>query len=84
MELIPLWQGLAVNLGVPAGHVQANKSESLGGLLSLQYWRDGRSGQSFPSNWKFLLENVEDTFGENIAKDLEKKAISNPRWSKDQ
>ena len=58
--------------------------DPLGGLLALQYWRDGRSGKSYPSTWRFLLQQVEATFGENVATDLEKKAINNSKWSKDQ
>ena len=72
---------MAIGLGVPVSHVQAYESKPLGGLLALQYWRDGRSGQSFPSTWRFLLKNVEDTFGKNVAEDLEKKASKEPTWS---
>ena len=61
--------------------MQAYESKPLGGLLALQYWRDGRSGQSFPSTWGFLLKNVEDTFGKKVAEDLEKKASKEPTWS---
>ena len=61
--------------------MQAYDTKPLGGLLALQYWRDGRSGQSFPSTWRFLLKNVEDTFGKNVAEDLEKKASKEPTWS---
>ena len=72
---------LAISLGVPIQHVQAYRTDPLGGLLALQYWRDGLSGQSFPSTWRFLLKNVEDTFGKNVAEDLEKKASKEPTWS---
>ena len=72
---------MAIGLGVPVNHVQAYRTDPLGGLLALQYWRDGRSGQSFPSTWRFLLKNVEDTFGKNVAEDLEKKASKEPTWS---
>ena len=58
--------------------------DPLGGLLALQYWRDGLSGKSYPSTWRFLLQQVEATFGTKVAKDLEKKAIKNPTWSEDQ
>ena len=80
----PLWQDLAIELGVPVDHVEANESKHLGGLRALKYWRDGHSGQLFPSTWGFLLQKVEATFGRNVAKDLEKKAIKYPTWSKDQ
>ena len=64
--------------------MQAYRTDPLGGLLALQYWRDGLSGKSYPSTWRFLLQQVEATFGENVATDLEKKAIKDPTWSKDQ
>ena len=77
----PVWQFLAIELGVPVDRVQAYRTNPFGGLLALQYWRDGRSGQSFPSTWRFLLKNVEDTFGKDVAKDLEEKAFKEPTWS---
>ena len=64
--------------------MQSYDSEPFGGLLALQYWRDGRSGQSFPSTWKFLLEQVGVISGRNIAEAFENEAINNPSWSKDQ
>ena len=80
----PLWQDLAIELGVPVDHVQDNESKRLGGLIALKYWRDGHSGQFFPSTWRFLLQKVEATFGTKVAKDLENKAILDATWSKDQ
>ena len=64
--------------------MQACDTKPLGGLLALKYWRDGLSGKSYPSTWKFLLQQVEATLGAIVAKDLEYKAINNPTWSKDQ
>ena len=77
----PVWHSLVINLGVPLGQVQALRSDSLGGLLALQYWRDGRSGVSYPSTWRFLLKEVEATLGREVAKDLLKRASTEPTWS---
>ena len=78
----PVWQYLAIGLGVPVNHVQAYRADPLGGLLALKQWRDGLSGKSYPSTWRFLLQQVEATLGRNVARDLEKKAIKDPTWSK--
>ena len=61
--------------------MQSYRTEPLGGLLALQYWRDGRSGQSFPPTWRFLLKEVEYTIGKNVAEDLAKKASKELTWS---
>ena len=77
----PVWHFLAVSLGVPVIQVEAYRYDPLGGLLALQYWRDGRCEASYPSTWLFFLEKVRDTFGKKVAEDLEKKASKDPTWS---
>ena len=82
LEAIPLWHNLAVNLGVPIDQVRAFQSDPLmGPLLALKYWRDGMCGEKFPATWRFLLQEIENTFGGKVAKDLERKASGKPTWS---
>ena len=81
LEGIPLWHRLAVNLGVPFDQVKACRCDPLGDLSALKYWRDGMCGETFPSTWKFLLQEIETTFGVKVVKDLERKALGKPTWS---
>jgi hypothetical protein len=82
LEATAEWHNLAVNLGVPIGQVRAFKSDPLmGALLALKYWRDGMCGERFPSTWRFLLQEIETTFGGKVAKPLERKASGKPTWS---
>ena len=46
----------------------------MGGDQALAYWRDGRCGERFPTTWRFLLENVEELRGPQVAKKLREKA----------
>ena len=58
LEIVPEWNGLVIKLGVPISKVHSLQSDPMGGVLALQYWRDGKSGENFPSTWKFLLDTV--------------------------
>jgi hypothetical protein len=80
---VPLWQGLAVSLGVPNEQVLSNNLKELGGVLSLSYWRNGKSGPLFPNNWKFLLETVKESpnLGPRTAKTIAEKVALNQSWS---
>ena len=52
-----------------------------GGLLALQYWRDGYGGMSYPPNWRFLLKAIEHTEGKEVAERIRNKALVDPTWS---
>ena len=75
------WHMLAVNLGVPIDMVQKIRTDRLGGLRALQYWRDGRCVELFPTTWRFLLEQVKTMSGTRVAEDLRQKASTEPTWS---
>ena len=83
LSIAPLWQELAVSLGVPFMTVKANESTSLGGMVCLSYWRNGCCGELYPHTWRFLLKTVRDspTFGPLVAETIEKKAYSETSWS---
>ena len=70
VDKFPLWQNLAINLGVPINQVQAFQMQTRGGLKALSYWRNGKSGEAYPSTWDFLLKVVEETEGSKPAEDL--------------
>ena len=78
---ILLWERLVVNLGVPIDMVQSYRTDPLGGLIALQYWRDGQCGKLFPTTWRFLLKQVETISGIRVAEDLRQKASTEPTWS---
>ena len=78
---ILLWERLVVNLGVPIDMVRSYRTDPLGGLIALQYWRVGRCGKLFPTTWRFLLEQVETISGKLVAEDLRQKASTQPTWS---
>ena len=78
---ISSWEGLAVCLEVPVHVVQSYQSDPLGGLIALQYWRDGQCGKLFPTTWRFLLKQVETISGIRLAEDLRQKASTEPTWS---
>ena len=82
LDKVPVWHSLAISLGVPVDEVQSLRSDqSLGGILALQYWRDGKSGDLFPPTWGFLLKILKESKGPNVADALEKEVRSNPAWS---
>ena len=56
-------------LGVPVEQAKAYivKTSDTGGLDALCYWRNGRSGEEYPSTWKFLLDKIKETHGSNVA-----------------
>ena len=77
LEIVPEWNGLVIKLGVPISKVHALQSDPMGGLLALQYWSDGKSGEHFPSTWKFLLDTVEEAKGHEVAQKILKKLERN-------
>ena len=77
LEIVPEWNGLVIKLGVPISKVHALQSDLMGGLLALQYWRDGKSGELYPSTWKFLLDTVEEVKGPEVAQKILKKVEQN-------
>ena len=79
--MIPEWQILAICLGVPYDFIQKNNPNPLGGLEALMYWRNGRSGPSYPPTWEFLLKKVDDQFGSLVAKALTQYASIEPTWT---
>ena len=67
LEIVPEWNGLVIKLGVPISKVHSLQTDPMGGLLALQYWRDGKSGELYPSTWKFLLDTVKKAKGREVA-----------------
>jgi hypothetical protein len=61
LEHVPVWDTLAVKLGVPINTVLSLQHQTMGGLLALQHWRNGLSGEGYPTTWRFLLETVRKT-----------------------
>ena len=85
LEVVPVWDNLAIALGVPLAHINAFRIEpTLSGLKALCYWRDGRSGSHYPTIWRFLLEKIKECEGYNVSDILKKKALENQTWSKPQ
>ena len=55
----PDWTSWILELGVPIEDVRVFRLDQvMGGIFALQYWRDGKSGELYPSTWKFLLDTV--------------------------
>ena len=67
LRICPDWTNWIDALGVPITNIHALQSDPMGGLLALQYWRDGKSGELYPSTWKFLLDTVEEAKGREVA-----------------
>ena len=81
VEHITEWLDLAMWLGVPIPKVSCYKDSVLGGQKALQYWRDGRCREDFPTTWQFLLKTVKDHYGCRVAQQLKDKVESNATWS---
>ena len=75
LRICPDWTSWVVDLGVPIDEALAFQSNPMGGLLALQYWRDGKSGN--PSTWKFLLDTVKEAKGREVAQKILKKVEQN-------
>ena len=73
------YEEVAVLLGIPRSHASM-QSGQLRGLDILVYWRNGKSGQHFPTTWKFLLQKVEEVCGSVVARAIEKALLSEPTW----
>ena len=70
VEEFPVWDKIAISLGVPINHVEAFQMQHMGGVKALSYWKNGKSGKDYPSTWGFLLKVVEEKMGSKPAKDL--------------
>ena len=82
--MCPRWDKYAISLGLSIEMVeyyQGLPQKNLRGLLVLKYWRDGQFGSGYPTTWKFLLDAIKDEMGPDVAKDLEKRIITNDTWS---
>ena len=77
LDKVSCWYKLAVALGVPINKANACKSSDTGGLDALCYWRDGRSGEEYPSTWKFLLDKIAERQGSTIAEEVNKYIFPN-------
>ena len=73
----PDWTSWIVELGVPIDKALTFQSNPMGGLLALQYWRDGKSGELYPSTWKFLLDTVKKAKGPLAAQRILDEAEQN-------
>ena len=70
LDIVPEWYSLAVALGVPVERVKQFQRIKTGGLEALCYWRCGQSGQKYPNSWKFLLDQIEESQGHNVAQSV--------------
>ena len=77
LKISPDWTSWIVHLGVPLDEAVTFKSKPMGGLLALQYWRDGKSGEHFPPTWKFLLDTMNEAKGCEVAQKISKKVEQN-------
>ena len=69
---------LAVKLGIPLSHIDGVSDDSLKGLRTLAYWRDGKCDSSLPTTWGFLLEKVEVVSGRAVAEELRETLSRDP------
>ena len=84
LDMCPVWERISIRLGLPIDKVEYYRGlpqRTIGGLLALKYWRDGQCGSGYPTTWKFLLDAIKDEMGPDVAKDLEKRIITNDTWS---
>ena len=72
LDKVSCWYFLAVALGVPIDKANSYKSSDNGGLDALCYWRNGLSGEGYPSTWKFLLEKIAEKQGRTVAEEVNK------------
>ena len=77
LRISPDWTGWIVDFGVPIDKVLTFQSNPIGGLLALQYWRDGKSGELYPSTWKFLLDTMNEAKGCEVAQKISRKVEQN-------
>ena len=71
LRISPDWTSWILELGVPIEEVRVFRSDrEMGGIFALQYWRDGKSGELYPSTWKFLLDTVEKAKGPEVAQKI--------------
>jgi hypothetical protein len=66
-----------VGLGVSLDHVKYFRYSPTGGLDALCYWRDGHSGEQFPTSWKFLLDTIAEHQGTTVADKIRKAFFHN-------
>ena len=84
LEMLPNWQKYIIHLGLSIEQVEhyiGLPEMSMGGLLALKHWRDGKCGSDYPSTWKFLISVIEGCLGSNVAKKLETKVTANKLWT---
>ena len=77
LDRIPWWFDLAVGLGVSQDRVKYFRYSPTGGLDALCYWRDGHSGEQFPTSWKFLLDTIAERQGTTVADKIRKVFFPN-------
>ena len=71
VDKFPLWQKLAISLGVPLNQVEAFKMQYMGVSVHYLIGEMGRAVKPIPEcTWGFLLEVVEETEGSKPAEDL--------------
>ena len=77
------WRNVAVNLGVSQGKVKACVYDlsGMGEVSALRYWRDGQTGHK--TNWRHLLEVVEETCGKEVSSKLKGMVEKKPNWTEE-
>ena len=85
LELSPVWDKLAIRLGVTIEQISANRrdnphSPDVAALTSLQQWRDGKNTR-YPATWEFLLGAVKEEKGINVADKLRGKIRMKKNWT---
>ena len=66
-----------MGLGVSQDRVKYFRYSPTGGLDALCYWRDGHSGEQFPTSWKFLLDTIAERQGTTVADKIRKVFFPN-------
>jgi hypothetical protein len=80
VELCEHWRELALSLGIPNNDIEACERTQAGGVKGLTYWANGKCSKEVKTTWQYLLDNVSENQGPNVAKRLKKKLSGD--WQK--
>ena len=88
MDEVPLWQPLAVSLGVPITKAKAlqQADPTLGGFEALKLWQSGRyTDKGLPPTWACLLTAVAElkAAGPRVSERIAQRASMKKNWSID-
>ena len=83
MDKVPVWQKLAISLGVPIDQVEALQADSImGGFKALRLWQSGLyTSKGFPPIWDFLLKTVNKCLGSRVGDEIAEIVAVEETWS---